>query len=224
MIRILFIALIAFISIVANVQDTSAQTLTETTDSSFVSMPVPDHIFARMKGKSYKANCTVPRTELCYLRVLYRDAEGKSQQGELVCNQSIANDLISIFKELYANDYRIARMTLVDDYDADDEKSMRANNTSCFNFRHVAGSKVLSKHSRGLAIDINPLHNPCVNLRTGKIEPTTGKPYAYKRSNTSQKGIRMIDHNDLAYKLFTQHGFKWGGDWSSKKDYQHFEK
>ncbi|WP_200805027.1 M15 family metallopeptidase [Succinivibrio dextrinosolvens] len=33
-----------------------------------------------------------------------------------------------------------------------------------------------------------------------------------------------MDKNDLAYKLFTAHGFLWGGDWISVKDYQHFEK
>lgn len=32
-----------------------------------------------------------------------------------------------------------------------------------------------------------------------------------------------IDENDLAYKLFIQHGFEWGGHWKTRKDYQHFE-
>ena len=43
-----------------------------------------------MKGKSYKDNCTVPRTTLRYLRVLHRNLEGKTQLGEIVCNQAIA--------------------------------------------------------------------------------------------------------------------------------------
>lgn len=222
--HVLLLALTALFSVWANAQSAPAQNTIETTDSSFVSLPIPDNIFARMQGKSYKANCAIPRSELRYLRLLHCDAEGNTRVGEMVCNKSIANDLIAIFKELYLNGYRIARIALVDDYDANDEKSMTANNTSCFNYRTVAGSKTLSKHSRGLAIDINPLHNPCVNLATGKVEPAAGKPYAYKRTNTTTKGIRMIDRNDLAYKLFTQHGFKWGGAWRSKKDYQHFEK
>ena len=32
-----------------------------------------------------------------------------------------------------------------------------------------------------------------------------------------------IDSNDLACKLFKAEGFDWGGDWRSRKDYQHFE-
>lgn len=32
-----------------------------------------------------------------------------------------------------------------------------------------------------------------------------------------------IDHDDLCFKLFTEAGFDWGGDWTTRKDYQHFE-
>ncbi|MBQ8128592.1 MAG: M15 family metallopeptidase, partial [Prevotella sp.] len=32
-----------------------------------------------------------------------------------------------------------------------------------------------------------------------------------------------IDHNDLCFRLFTEAGFEWGGDWTSCKDFQHFE-
>ena len=32
-----------------------------------------------------------------------------------------------------------------------------------------------------------------------------------------------IDEQDLCYQLFTEAGFEWGGSWTSRKDYQHFE-
>lgn len=35
--------------------------------------------------------------------------------------------------------------------------------------------------------------------------------------------VAKIDHDSLPYKLFTAHGFEWGGDWQDRKDYQHFE-
>lgn len=38
---------------------------------------------------------------------------------------------------------------------ANDNKSMSANNTSAFNYRVISGTKKLSNHSYGLAIDIN---------------------------------------------------------------------
>lgn len=193
-------------------------------DSCFKADPISDHIFQRMQGKSYKSHCTLPRTALRYLRVLHRNTDGHTQLGEIVCNATIANDLLDIFRTLYEQGYRIERITLIDDYNANDEASMTANNTSCFNFRTVAGSTTLSKHSRGLAIDINPLYNPCLHLRTGKVEPATGKPYATNRHTLRHTKVPIIDKTDLCYRLFIQHGFRWGGDWNTLKDYQHFEK
>ena len=193
-------------------------------DSCFKAYPINDAIFARMQWKSFKQNCTMPRASLRYLRVLHRNTEGKTQLGEIVCNQSIANDLLDIFRKLYEAGYKIERITLIDDYNADDETSMRANNTSCFNFRVVSGTTKLSKHSQGLAIDINPLYNPYIHLNNGKVEPATGKPYAYNRANLRNVKVSIIDTKDLCYRLFIQHGFRWGGAWKTVKDYQHFEK
>ena len=193
-------------------------------DSCFRAYPISDAVFCRMKGKSFKENCTMPRGSLRYLRVLHRNVEGKTQLGELVCNQSIAADLLDIFRKLYEADYKIERMVLIDEYGADDEMSMRANNTSCFNFRVVSGTTKLSKHSQGLAIDVNPLYNPYIHLNNGKVEPATGKPYAYNRTQLKGVKVPIIDTQDLCYRLFVQHGFTWGGAWRTVKDYQHFQK
>ena len=184
---------------------------------------IGDAVFQRMAGKSYKANCTVKRSELRYLRLSHYDGSGKEVVGELVCNKSIANDLKEIFQVLYSNKYPIERMQLIDDFDADDERSMQANNTSCFNFRPIAGSKKLSAHSRGMAIDINPLYNPCVKRhKDGSllVQPKTARKYV----DRSKKGRYAIHQNDLCYQLFVKHGFKWGGAWNTLKDYQHFER
>lgn len=187
---------------------------------------INDAIFNRMWLKSWKKNCPLSRKDLRYLKVLHRNAEGKSQRGELVVNVSIANKVVKIFQQLYEAGYRIERMVLIDNYNADDETAMRANNSSAFNFRFMAGStKRISKHGLGLAIDLNTLYNPYVKKKSdGKwhIEPITGRKYAFNR-NTRTDIPYKIDHNDLAYKLFTKAGFKWGGDWRSLKDYQHFE-
>lgn len=188
----------------------------------FAAEAVDDAVFARMYGKSYKAGCTVPREELRYLKVLHYDLEGRITLGEMVCNRAIADDLTAIFRTLYEARYPIERMVLIDAYDADDERSMAADNSSSFNYRKIAGSPNLSKHSRGLAVDINPLYNPCVRTRDGvtTVEPEAGRPYA----DRTQEFPCKIDREDLCYKEFTRRGFTWGGDWHSLKDYQHFEK
>ena len=143
-------------------------------------------------------------------------------QGELICHKTIADDLLAIFRELYQAKYPIERMVLVDEYDADDEASMRANNSSAFNFRYISGTKTLSRHSRGMAIDINPLYNPYVRHRGGRtlVEPANAQAYVDRTKDFPYKIVK----GDLCYRLFKKYGFTWGGDWKNSKDYQHFEK
>ena len=183
---------------------------------------IPDAVFARMRGKSYPPGCTIARSSLRYVRTLYIGFDGYTHIGELVCNKLIADDMVDIFRELYQQRYPIGMMRLIDDYGASDEKSMRANNTSCFCYRAVKGSAKLSKHAEGLAVDVNPLYNPCVRRSHGKttIQPATASRYA----NRTEPFAHKITRGDLLYKVFTAHGFRWGAAWHSLKDYQHFER
>jgi hypothetical protein len=114
-------------------------------------------------------------------------------------------------------------MRLIDYWDADDERAMRANNSSSFNFRFISHTHTVSKHGRGLAVDINTLYNPYhKRLKNGKevVEPATARPYLDRSKNHAY----MIKKGDLCYRLFKAKGFRWGGDWKHSKDYQHFEK
>ena len=187
--------------------------------------PLNDSIKERITGISYpETGCTVPYEELNYVGLLYVDFNGEVQEGELICNKAVAQDMVEIFYELYRNDYRLERVRLVDEYGGDDTLSMLDNNTSCFNYRVVDGTTTLSKHALGCAIDINPFYNPYIVFNkngSGEtyISPKGSEIYADRSQNFPYK----IDENDLCYKLFTQHGFTWGGNWNSTKDYQHFQ-
>ena len=156
------------------------------------------------------------------LKVQYIDLEGVRHEGEIICNHLITQDLREIFAELYKAKYPIERIRPISEYGNDDERSMSNNNTSCFCYRVVSGTTKLSKHATGMAIDVNPRYNPYVHTVNGKlkIEPANGKPYADRTKSFKYK----ITTSDLCYRLFIQHGFKWGGSWRSLKDYQHFEK
>lgn len=191
-------------------------------DNCFSSQDIDDKIFERMKGRSYGDDCTIPISELQYIKVLHYDIAGNIILGEMVCNRSISNDLLDIFRALFDAHYPIERMVLVDEYNADDEASMTANNSSCFNFRFISGTNRLSNHSMGLAVDINPLYNPYVRESKGQliVEPAAAKEYVTRTIDYQYK----IDRNDLCYREFIKHGFEWGGDWTDRKDYQHFEK
>ena len=191
------------------------------TDAALLSSEVPPNILSDEE----MASLAISYEDLRYMNILYYDFNGDIQTGELICNKAIADDLIEIFYELYENEYRIESVRLIDDYNGDDTASMEANNTSCFNYRPVDGTSSLSKHALGCAIDINPFYNPYVVFNKGNtgetyISPAGSEIYA----DRSQSFAYKIDENDLCYKLFKEHGFTWGGNWNSCKDYQHFQK
>lgn len=182
---------------------------------------ITDEIFARIKGKSFKEDCTLSREDLRYLHLLHKTLDGQIREGEMIVNYHIAQDVLNIFQKLYENDYPIEKIRLVDEYDAIDEPSMADNNSSAFNFRYISYTTTVSKHGLGLAIDINPRYNPYTKMIDGKrsVEPANGVEYLDRSKDFDYK----IDENDLVYQLFTAHGFEWGGSWKHAKDYQHFE-
>lgn len=194
--------------------------------SEFYYEPLSDSLKERITGISYpaedKGNLGITYEELRYVHILHYNFDGISTEGELICNAYIADDLLDIFYELHRNEYQIESVRLIDEYNGDDTASMEDNNTSCFNYRVVDGTTNLSKHAMGLALDINPFYNPYVTYPNGsiRISPVGSEPYADRGADFPYK----IDENDLCYKLFTEHGFTWGGNWNSLKDYQHFQK
>ena len=210
--------------------ETEAETKTETEaeteaevkmEEAFYIRELDQELMARIRGRSFKDNCTVPAGDLRYLHVLHKDLDGNVLEGEMICNKQIAEDVLEILRILYENDYPIEKIRLVDEYDAVDEASMADNNSSSFNFRFVSYTNHVSKHGYGLAVDINPLYNPYTKVVNGKrsVEPANGVPYLDREKEFPYK----ITRDDLCCRLFLEHGFSWGGDWKNSKDYQHFE-
>ncbi|MGN9121025.1 MULTISPECIES: M15 family metallopeptidase [Turicibacter] len=156
--------------------------------------------------------------ELRYLKVLHFGYDGLFHVGELIVNVKVADEVLDIFKQLYLMRYPIEKLRVMSCYGGSDELSMEDNNSSSFNFRHVTDGGKLSNHAYGLAIDLNPKVNPYV--KNDLVLPTNGLAYV----NRDQHVLGIIKKNDAVYQLFTSHGWTWGGDWTSLKDYQHFEK
>ncbi|CUH91635.1 M15 family metallopeptidase [Herbinix luporum] len=194
----------------------------ESLKSLFYMEELNQEIINRINGKSYKENCDIPYSDLRYIRVLHIGFDGLTHIGEMIVNKAIAQDVIDIFWELYSISYPIEKMLLIDDYNADDLESMKDNNSSAFNFRFIEGTSKRSVHSDGLAIDINPLYNPYVRTREGKLEilPENAEEYV----DRSIDNIYYIRKDDPCYEAFIKRGFTWGGEWKNSKDYQHFEK
>jgi len=160
--------------------------------------------------------------DLVLVHILHIGFDDLVHKGELIVNKKIAEDIVEIFETLYLNNYKIEKVELISKYNGDDNLSMINNNTSAFNYRYIENSNKLSNHSYGLAIDINPFYNPYVYEINGEliVSPEVSKKYANRTLDFEHK----IDKFDLAYQEFIKHGFTWGGDWSTRKDYQHFEK
>lgn len=157
--------------------------------------------------------------ELRYLSVPFFGYDGKTHNGELIVHKAVSEEVVEIFSDLHHACFAIEKMRLIEHYQADDNASMADNNSSAFCFRrNVTHPHLLSKHSYGLAIDINPLYNPYV--KKDRVLPSEGKPYL-DRSNLL-KG--MVGETTSCYKAFIKRGWTWGGSWPDRQDYQHFEK
>ncbi len=146
------------------------------------------------------------------LEVEFINSAGKRSKGLLIVHKNVAATVKKIFSEMADSGFVIEKIEPMSKYDWSDEKSMNANNTSAFNYRLVSGTRSISKHANGLAIDINPLWNPFVS---GKHVSPKGAIYDKKRPGTVHKGSPV-------YKIFRKHGWKWGGEWIPYQDYQHF--
>jgi len=180
--------------------------------------PIPSNITQKMIGKSYKEGCPIPITDLAYVQITHYDMNGKICSGELVVHKKIAHMVMEIFEDIHAAGFPIEKMLLIDEYDANDDRSMEDNNSSAFCFRSITNMPgVISNHGLGIAIDINTRLNPYV--KGDSIAPSNAQKYV----DRSQNEPGMIHPEDAVVRAFKIRGFTWGGDWKSLKDYQHFE-
>jgi len=177
-----------------------------------------------IQGNSYKKGCPVPLKDLRYLRLKHLNFKGKAVIGEMIVHKDVSREVVEIFNELYKIGYPIHQMKLVSVYKGSDWQSIEADNTSAFNCRKATGSKNWSKHSYGKAIDINSIENPYIS-RKGYISHKASQKYrkrAHRYNTYEDKAILL--KNDKVTKIFKKYGWKWGGEWSGVKDYQHFSK
>lgn len=166
--------------------------------------------------------------ELSYLTIPHYDFDFNVTEGHMVVNAQVAEEVLDIFAELFDIQYPIQRMELVDKYGGDDYASIDDNNTSAFNYRlSTDGTGRLSKHALGRAIDINPQINPYVDSDGTGAHSNAEQFWSRDTSLwTSEIGKKAyIGPDSEIYRIFTEeHGWEWGGSWSSYRDYQHFQK
>jgi len=177
---------------------------------------IPARMRRRMIGVSWHPGCPVGLGQLRLLRLSYWGFDHAVHQGQLIVNVSAARPLARAFGLLFAARYPIRQMRVVDVFGASDERSMLADNTSAFNCRRIPGTTSWSEHAYGLAVDVNPFENP--EVAGGAVFP----PAAAAWADRSRHSPAVIRHGDAVWRAFMSIRWKWGGDWISPKDYQHF--
>lgn len=169
-----------------------------------------------MTNRSWRDDPRCPRfDELAFLEVAHVTFDGGTARGELVVAAALATRAVELFRRLYQLGFPIRQMRLVDDYDADDDASMAADNSSAFNFRSIAGTNLLSQHALGRAIDINPVENPW--RRPDRILPAAGEAFA----DRTRVRPGMIVRPGPVVAAFDELGWEWGGDWRHAFDDHH---
>jgi len=153
--------------------------------------------------------------EQVLIDVEYYSFDGKLHRGQVVINNTVADDIIAIFEIIKETKFPIAKAIPIVKYNWSDSASMADNNTSAFNYRVVAGTKNLSRHSFGKAIDFNPIQNP-YRSKSGVLSP--------KGSNYDTTTAGTLTNDNIIVKKLIEKGWVWGGNFKSIKDWQHFDK
>jgi hypothetical protein len=177
-----------------------------------------------MRGTTWRPGCPVPLDQLSLLRMNYWGFDGEIKRGPLVVNASVAEDVLGVFRELFAEQFPFKRIGLARAFHEkryDENAGSRRSVTASFNCRVVitpdGPQDTFSQHAYGLAIDVNPLQNPFVGA-DGSVHDPLARPYADR--SLTEPG--MIHDGDPIVQAFAAIGWSWGGGWSGDKDYMHF--
>ncbi|MEJ2614313.1 MAG: M15 family metallopeptidase [Ignavibacteriaceae bacterium] len=143
------------------------------------------------------------RKLLTIVTVYYYSFDGRLHKGQIVINKNLAEDVKEIFKKIEERKFPVDKVIPIYKYNWDDKTSMKADNTSAFNYRTVKGTKTLSRHATGRAIDINPKLNP--QIKKGITFPK-GAIYNKRLPGT-------ITDSSFIVRIFLSKGWHWGGHW-----------
>ncbi len=184
-------------------------------DGAFASTvePLTDEIVER---STWNEDCPVTVDELRYVTVSFWGFDDLPHTGELILHETVVDDIVSVFTSLYEARFPIEEMRITTAAELDAPPTGDGNNTAAFVCRAVVGGTRFSEHAFGLAVDINPFHNP---YRRGDVVlPELAGVYL------DRDDVRpgMIVEGDVVVAAFDRIGWGWGGRWQSLDDYHHF--
>lgn len=204
-------------------------------DVSFEVQPLPDELKSRMiEHNIWKPDCPIHIDRLRLVHFTHYTFAHQQQTGQIVVLEAVAERVMAVFKTLYKYEFPISQAKTIDEYRGQDKLSMAANNTSAFNYRPIAGKTLLSVHSYGVAVDINPEQNPCLEPQPIiekdealiTVQPALGQVYLNRTNIRSGMVEQILDTSTgmRVVELFQENGFYvWGGKWNDPVDWQHFQ-
>lgn len=193
----------------------TADLLPPPTSGSFESTirPVPVEVLAR---STWKPACPVSPYQLRYLTMSFHGFDDRLHTGEMLVNSDVAETVVAVFERLFAARFPIEEMRVVDAPELDLPPTGDGSNTSAFVCRPARGQTRWSAHAYGLAIDLNPFHNPY--LSADLVLPELAS--AYLTRDRVRPG--MVLDGGPAVSAFEAAGWTWGGRWSKPIDWMHF--
>lgn len=175
--------------------------------------PVPGDVVAR---STWSPACPVALEDLRYLTLTYWGLDERPHTGELLVAAAVAEDLGRVFARLYETRFPIEQMLVVTQAELDAAPTGDGNNTTAFVCRPTTGGTSWSQHAYGLAVDVNPFHNP---YELGDLVlPELASAY----TDRAWQRPGMIVAGDAVTDAFAAIGWGWGGAWSSSTDTMHF--
>ena len=174
---------------------------------------IPPDVLARA---SWVPECPVTLDELAYVTVSHYGFDGGFHTGEILVNAAVAEDVVEVFRKLHEARFPIEQMRVITEEEIDAPPTGDWNDTTSFVCRPAVGSESWSQHAYGLAIDINPFHNPYV--KGDLVLPELASTYVDRED--ARPG--MLFDGDVVTEAFADMGWGWGGDWKTLKDWMHF--
>jgi hypothetical protein len=178
--------------------------------------PVPRAVVER---STWRPKCPVTLEQLSYIKMPFWGFDHATHMGEMITNSSVAQQLIGVFRTLYRERYPIEEMrvvTLKEQREWHTAPTGDTNVTSSFECRPATLGTNWSEHAYGLAVDVNPFHNPY--LRGSLVAPELARAY----TDRTWERPGMILEGGAVTQAFDSIGWGWGGRWSSLKDWMHF--
>ncbi len=177
--------------------------------------PVPEDVLAR---SSWSPDCPVAVDDLAYLTMAHYGFDGEFHTGEMIVHADVADDVVEVFRRLHEARYPIEQMRVIAAEEVDAHPTGDGNDTTSFVCRPAVGSGNWSQHAFGLAVDVNPFHNPY--HKGDLVLPELASAYLDRAD--ARPG--MIAEGDVVVQAFDGIGWGWGGRWSTLDDWMHFSR